>query len=222
VGDPGFPLPDPLLEQRIEQFVIPGGQVLNRTGRSFESAEFDSFNELAQAIFGQWEFKTADPSDPLAVETYLFSVQTFEITDITTARPEIYEPANGAVIDFPFQLRWNPLITSYIARGQDLVGSIDRVARGILDVNLVVSPNAINPYFTFELLHNGQSLLPFVSAVTSPMSPDFNLSIGSAAFTRVANITVYPRLVPEPHGLALLATCALSVILTSRKQRSFI
>ncbi len=219
VGD--YPFPRLNLDGRIEQFISPGGLVFDRNNDSFDpfgSLEFDTFSELTQSIVGQWQFNTADESTPLDIETYSFEVQNFGLSDITAQRPQIFEPANGSFVDFPIEVRWDPTITSYSYLGRGLTGSVTKTGPGVLALDLEIGPGAINPYFTFAISGTSQFLPQFVSPLSAPTDPTYNLST-RMFFTRTNNITVYPRQVPEPQSLATVTACLIPLVLMCRDPR---
>jgi hypothetical protein len=201
---------------RIESLTGPNGEFFDlSTNPPVQGLPpFANFADLSHSLFGDWTFRTAPTSDPLAIEQYVFEITPFELSDVTVSRPTVL-PANGSSVTSPFDFIWNPPSRAYGFSSIQMLANSQLITDGQLRVTFNL-PKDKGARMTFST-NQAESLAQFISGATPPpVNPTFDLR-PSLTYRRSIEVEVTPFAVPEPGTACMLILVSALVFSYSRR-----
>jgi hypothetical protein len=170
--------------------------------RSSRPIEYDVWEEVAAAVFGEWTFTSTAVGDPADVETYRFEISPFARNVFPD--PPVISPPNLSVVTSPFRVNWDPPSSSYGwgAGGVPVSGKL--IQPGEFEFKFTASLND-NAHLSFSTGAPSRSMNSSVSAVTAPDVDPLYALRASLSVGRSLEVRYIPAdAVPEPASASLL------------------
>ena len=207
----------------VDQLPQPGGGVTYRltsfrsnetltgpTGTTLQSPftpiDFSSFSDLGNVLFGDWTVVY----QPLfgSVETGVFHINPFSLTDVATATPTILSPLSGSTVPPDFLVTWIPNGT---AQFQNVTFNLTNLATYVTyhfgtvsTVEFITQPNHPGP--------GSISVQPYLATDLKPIAISGQFSSFLSLEYRSDSLAATYNVVPEPTSAALVAFAAMILV----------
>lgn len=161
---------------------------------------FTDWQSVASRLFGTWRMVINYQSRE---EEHSFTVSPLAYEDITVPFP-IISPSHGSTVSSPFYVT---VEGGEVNGGLSGHGVADLTHKYLGSAGWRVDFGAVSPDASIQLRSRmpSQYYSQYVSAVTSPLDARFSV-VAHFSIRRGTTVTLNPVIIPEPSGLALLAT----------------